>query len=397
MSKQTSKKSSQPVRYDVHRTLSSYGEKSAHTTKGHPKTSTQSVTPVGEAEKSSRFKITPVKVVVTTLLIPLLFLAIIGIWDYRNFAPASQKMFGSSNPFGLIPGELQQTEGATNIMLIGYSADDPGHAGAKLTDSIMIISLNKDKKTGYTLNIPRDLYVKIPDYGSAKINEAYQAGEQQSFSESGYAPGGVGMLQKIIKDDFGVTTHYYAVVNYGAVRELVTAVEGIDVTIDSSDPRGIYDPNFKQEEGGPLQLANGIQHIDGPTALRLTRARGATYGSYGFPQSDFNRTANQQKVFAALKQKITVSRIIDPRINKPLFDAGANNLTTNLTLSELVPLLQALRSVPDGQLKPIVLRAENGNNYLNGYQTPAGQSALVPRAGIYDYSEIKSLIKENQQ
>lgn len=388
-------------RFDVNRTLSSY-QPSAHnpiareTTIDDPtlvendgfETEQQSVA-------SKRWRFSWKKALLITVILAITPLLVIGIWDYRNAAPASEKLFGSSNLLSaLIPGAVANTAGRTNILMIGYSADDPGHAGANLTDSIMIISLDKSDKSGYMLSIPRDLYVKIPDYGSAKINETYQAGERQSFSESGYPDGGIGLLEKVIEDTFGIKTHYAITVNYGAVRSITDALGGINVTIESSDERGIYDPNFKPEEGGPLKLTNGMHRIDGQTALRLTRARGSTAGSYGFPLSDFNRTQNQQKVFAAIKAEVDAAFIIDPRKNKPLFDAAANNIVTDIGIRQVIPLYRTLQSIPETSMQQINLRDNKGTNYLASYRTPSGQSALVPSAGVTDYSEIKALIQE---
>jgi LCP family protein required for cell wall assembly len=325
------------------------------------------------------------------VLTPLL---IVGFWDYRNASSASSKMFGSGNVLSaLLPGSLDKTDDRTNILIIGNSVDDAGHGGAALTDTILVISLKKDNKTGFMLSIPRDLYVKIPDYGSAKINEAYQAGEQQAFHESGFPDGGAGLLSKVIKQNFDLDIHYSVRVSYHAVKDITNALDGITVNIDSSDPRGIYDPNFKPEEGGPLQLTNGSHLIDGQTALRLTRARGSTYGSYGFPQSDFNRTKNQQKVFAAIKSEVTPRLLLDPRENKDFFDAVANNVQTDIGIHEVLPLFLLMHSVPDASMRQVNLSDVDKTNYLASYRTPTGQSALIPRTGINDFSEIQALVK----
>jgi LCP family protein required for cell wall assembly len=325
------------------------------------------------------------------LLTPVL---VIGIWDYRNASAASQKMFGSSNLLmGLLPTGLENSNGRTNILVIGNSVDDNGHGGAALTDTILIISLDKEKKTGFMLSVPRDLYVGIPDYGSAKINEAYQAGEQMKFKESGYQPGGVGLLSKVIKQNFDLDIHYSVTVSYNAVKDITNSLDGITVNIKSTDPRGIYDPNFRPHEGGPLKLTNGSHEIDGQTALRLTRARGSTYGSYGFPRSDFDRTKNQQKVFAAIKSEISPKFVLDPRENKDFFNAVANNVKTDIGLREVLPLYLLMNSVPDPSMKQINLSDVNKKNYLASYGTPSGQSALIPAAGIHNFSEIQALIK----
>lgn len=391
-------------RYDVNRTLTSY-----RPTRGTAQVREAVLDPsrprqgIQDLENTSVEHQAPVKakrkfgwkravlILFVALLTPVL---VIGIWDYRNASAASEKMFGSSNLLmGLLPTGLENTSARTNILVIGNSVDDNGHGGAGLTDTLLIVSLNKEQKTGYMLSVPRDLYVKIPGYGSAKINEAHQAGEQMEFSEAGYQSGGTGLLSKIIKQNFDLDIHYSVTVSYNAVKDITNSLDGITVNIESTDPRGIYDPNFKTEEGGPLQLSNGQHEIDGQTALRLTRARGSTYGSYGFPRSDFDRTKNQQKVFAAIKTEISPKFVLDPRENKDFFNAVANNVQTDIGLREVLPLYLLMNSVPDASMRQINLGDVDKKNYLASYGTSNGQSALIPAAGIHDFSEIQSLLK----
>lgn len=379
------KKPDPPKRYDMHRTIAYPANKSAlrlQATKAKEKT-----------DKKLRF--TRKKTVLLLFAIILTPFLVIGIWDARNFSRASEQLFGSGNLIQLLnTASLKETEtGKVNMLIIGYSADDPGHDGATLTDSIMILSLNKETKTGSMLSIPRDLYVEIPGYGHAKINEAYQDGENGDFMEAGYSRGGIGLLEKIISENFGIEVHYNAIINYGAVRDMVAALDGVTVTIQSSDPRGLYDPNFLPHEGGPLKLANGVQQIDSQTALKLTRARGSTGGSYGFLRSDFNRTEHQRLVLAAIKDKITWKLVLDPRQNGELFDAAARNIKTDLKIDEVLPFYQLLNSVPTEKLQPIGLNNVGGVDLLRSYQTPSGQSALIPAAGIDDFSQIQAVLK----
>lgn len=335
------------------------------------------------------------------LVLALVFLtaAAIAVWDFRNFSSASQKLFGTDNVWEVLrTTQLKSTAGGrTNLLIVGYSADDPGHAGAKLTDSILILSLNKADRTGYMISIPRDLYVQIPGYGPAKINEAYQAGERRKFRQAGYPAGGIGLLQKVINESFGIEAHYYALINYAAVKDIVDALGGINVTINSEDKRGIYDPNFPKDQGGPLKLSNGVHHVDGQTALRLTRARGSVYGSYGFPTSDFNRTQNQQQVLSAIKGKLNWTLVLDPRTNGEIFNAAGNNIVTNVKIGEIVPLYRLFINVPNGNIHPANFRNIEGSNLLTDYTTPYGQSALIPAAGMYDYSQIREAITRLNQ
>lgn len=332
-------------------------------------------------------------ILILLIIIPLL---VIGIWDLRNFSRASQKLFGTSNALSLLATKpLETTEGRTNILLTGYSVDDPGHGGAELTDSILVLSLDQSHKSGYMLSIPRDLYVEIPGYGSAKINEAYQAGEEMAFQEVGYPTGGMGLLEKVVEDHMGLDVHYYALLNYTAVRETVDALGGVTIEVKSDDERGLSDPSIDLETGEPLvNLPNGPATLNGRQALNLTRARGAGGGSYGYALSDFTRTQNQQAVFRGIQNKLSWKLVLDPRTNQKVFDAAANNVKTDVEISEVLPLYRLFTSVPSNEIKTYTLRDINGQNLLTGFTTRLGQSALIPASGVSDFSEIQAAVDQ---
>jgi LCP family protein required for cell wall assembly len=308
----------------------------------------------------------------------------IAVWDIRNISRASRKLFGDSSLVTLLRGgQLQAADnGRVNTLIAGYSADDPGHSGARLTDSIILLSMDPATKTGYVLSIPRDLYVNIPGFGYGKINEAYQ-------------DGGMRLLEKVVSDDFGVQISYTALINYAAVRGIVEALGGITVSINSSDGR-LYDPNKDWTTGGPLvDLANGRHILNGQQALDLTRTRGdpTIYGQpIGFEQSDFQRTADQRLVFAAIKDKLSWKLVLDPRKNSRILDAVADNVKTDVPAAAARPLFGLFNDIPSQQLKSLSLRSLGGVNYLTGYTTVYGQSALIPAAGIDDYSSIRSAL-----
>ena len=319
---------------------------------------------------------------VLALLAVIIF---IGGWDTINISRAAQKTFGSGNIFSaLTPTTLKSSSGRVNVLLVGYSADDPGHSGANLTDSIILLSLSTTKHTGYMLSVPRDLYVDIPGFGHAKINEAYQ-------------DGGMNLLEQVVANDFNTPINYYALFDYAAVRGIVNGLDGIVVNIQSPDPRGLYDPNISPVDGGPLKLANGPQTLDGQTALNLTRARGDSPESYGFPQADFDRTQHQRQVLAAIQQKLSWTLVLNPLKNGKLFSAVGTNIKTDVNVSEARPLLSLFRSVPSSSLQSLNLRALGSKNYLASYTTYNGESALIPAAGLDDFSQIDTALASLSQ
>lgn len=199
------------------------------------------------------------KLLASLAAVVLAFFIIVGVWDAVNISRASSKAFGSGNLLTLLSdSSLKSQNNRVNVLLVGYSIDDPGHPGATLTDSILLLSMSTKNHTGYLLSVPRDLYVKIPGFGYGKINEAYN-------------DGGMNLLEQVVEQDFQTAINYYVLVNYSAVRDTVNALGGVTLVIASPDPRGLYDPNISPVDGGPLKLANGPQKLDGRTALNLTR------------------------------------------------------------------------------------------------------------------------------
>jgi LCP family protein required for cell wall assembly len=314
-----------------------------------------------------------------------------GFIGWKLYANAA-KLAGTNNPFKLFstftPSPLNETNGRVNILLAGYSADDPGHQGADLTDSIMILSVNPTTKSAVVISVPRDLYVNIPGYGYSKINAAYEDGQAEHFSASGYATGGMGLLEETLTQDFGISFNYEALINYTAFKDAVNAVGGVTVAIKSSDPRGLYDPYAN------LNLPNGTVTLNGQQALNLARARGDGYGSYGFTAGDFDRTAHQQQILLALKDKASSAGVIsNPLKIGQLADAVGNNVQTDLSIGQMETLYEDTKGISDANIKTVTLNNYNGHDLLAGYLTADGQDALIPAAGLDDYSQIQSVVQ----
>jgi len=333
------------------------------------------------------------KKIAIILLLPFI---LIGLWLGIKFAYNASKIF-NGNLFGVFSTTRLrgEDEGRVNILVAGNSADDIGHNGATLTDSIMILSIDTQHNTALMLSIPRDLYVQVPGYGHAKINEAYVDGERSQFNETGYAKGGMGLLQKTIRENLGIKTHYYALVNYSAFRDTVNAVGGIDVTIQSTDSRGLYDPSKDWSTGGPLvNLSNGMHHLNGRQALNLARARGDARGSYGYGNSDFTRTSNQRLMLLALKRQILSTGVLaNPAKLSSLADALGKNVKTDFEISEVRRLYDLMKHIDNGNIKSFGLNDINGTNYLASYRTATGQSALIPAPGIDNFSQIQQTLR----
>ena len=325
----------------------------------------------------------------------ILLLLVIGGWLGFKFVSNALKVFHGNVWSVLTITKLRGEDvGRVNILLAGNSADDPGHQGGDLTDSIMIVSIDTKDNTASLLSVPRDLWVSIPGNGHGKINEVYVDGEAQHFNAPGYPSGGMGLLEKVVEQDFGIHINYYALVNYNALRDAVNAVGGVDITIQSSDQRGLYDPSIDYSTHGPLvRLSNGLHHLNGQQALDLARARGDASGSYGFPGSDFDRTEHQRQLLLALKSKaLSAGVLANPASLGSLFDSIGKNIRTDFTLGEARRLYDIGKNISNNNVQSVSLNNANGVNLLVNYAAPNGSSALTPAAGLDNFGQIKAFV-----
>lgn len=275
--------------------------------------------------------------------------------------------------------------GRVNILIAGNSADDAGHNGAQLTDSIMVLSINTRNHTAFMLSVPRDLWVYVPGFGSyQKINAAGEVSMNQ--------------LQQVVQTDLGIPIDYNALVDYGAFRDAVNAVGGINIDIQSPDPRGLYD-SFTH-----LKLPNGEDTLNGQEALNLARARGdGTAGdiSYGFPGTDFTRTMYQRKMAIAITKKaLTAGVLTDPIKISDLVGAIGNNVKTNMNLQDVLRLAQIIKTINLNNIGSYTYPSTTTGTpkaqaLISGYVDPSsGQDALAPTAGVGEYGQLQNYYQQ---
>jgi polyisoprenyl-teichoic acid--peptidoglycan teichoic acid transferase len=350
-------------------------------------------------DKKPRRKWSKKRKIVTTILSILLIIGVVVAVFGASLLGKLNKVF-HGNLFSDASAFLNtqplkgESSGRVNILLAGNSADDVGHDGGNLTDSIMIVSINTKDHTGFMLSIPRDLWVDIPTLGHQKINSAITVSD---FNSPGYPSNGMGQLEQIIQTQLGIPINYYVLIDYAAIRDGVNAVGGITVNIQSSDPRGLYDPSVDYVTRGPLvKLTNGQHTLNGEQALDLARARGDASGSYGFELSDFTRTQNQRMMLTALAQKVKTAGVLTNPIRiSQLFSALSNNVHTDLSLNNVFRLAQITKPMDITNVQSVSYSYTGMNPLLKGHVDPAsGQDALIPSAGVDNFSQLQAYYQQ---
>jgi len=332
-------------------------------------------------------------------LIVLVVLAILSAGGYTayKFVSAGQSIFQGSilNIFKNVPLK-QDSNGRSAVLILGTSEDDPGHEGAYLTDSMLVVSIDQTNKNAYMFSVPRDLYV---NYGTAcfagysgKINGFF------SCSNSGTTPADeqdrLAKTQKLIGDIFGIEIQYGVHVNQTVIKEAVDALGGIDVDVQGSNgASGVLDRNADWRCNYTcyyVKYDNGVYHLDGIHALYLSMARGDAVPTYGLGNSNFDREVNQQKILIAMRDKaLSTGTLTNLGAVTSLIKTLGDNLRTNIQTDEISTIMQVASEIDINDITTISLVGENSvvtTGMVNG------SSVVVPRAGTYEYSDIRDLI-----
>jgi polyisoprenyl-teichoic acid--peptidoglycan teichoic acid transferase len=263
-------------------------------------------------------------------------------------------------------------DGRVNILLLGIGG--PGHDGPYLSDTIMVISIDPATKDVAMLSLPRDMWVPIPGYGSAKINSACAYGESENY------PGGCGALAKAtVETLLDLPIHYYVQADFGAFKKAVDSVGGIDLTVDHA----LYDPEYPcdKNEGlvcGYSQKA-GATHMNGTTALKYARCR------KGNCDDDFGRALRQQKVLVALrKQALTLDTLTNPAKISGLIDSVGDHVKTDMSLPELEHLATLIKDIDTTKIISKVLDTAPDGLLVDDTSLPSRGYVELPRSGSFD-------------
>ncbi|MBW4061406.1 LCP family protein [Candidatus Saccharibacteria bacterium] len=308
----------------------------------------QAVKEPSRKPKRGRFGLI-LKVVIWLLLLTIAAYVVIIVHNVAKISTQPMSLSGLSG----------DSNGRVNILILGEG--DAGHAGAGLTDTIMVMSFDPKTRQIAQISVPRDLRVNIPGYGYSKINAAN-------------AYGGVQLAEQTVSNTLGIPINYYILTNFSGLKSIVDAVGGLDINVKTA----LIDPDYpcddNQYKACGLNIAPGPQHMNGSQVLDYTRCRKGTCGN------DFGRAARQQEVLGLLRQKVLRwQTLANPVQVKALTEAMRTSLTTNLGAVQMAQLGWYWHRAQIHPTIQLVLSTSPG-----GYLTSAsGSSDLLPADGSF--------------
>ena len=188
------------------------------------------------------------------------------------------------------------------VMLVGQ------HQG--LADTIVLVNVNETTQTINMVSLPRDLYVS-----GGKINR--------------YGHFGMPQLKEAVERVSGVAVDHHVAVDMYAFKDVVNAIGGIEVELETA----LVDPSYRTvEEGkvGTLFYPAGKHQLDGTAALRLARSR--------YTSSDFDRSSRQQLLIQAIGQRVRTIGFASVTSATQLINTVLTKLDTSFTTQEAIAL-----------------------------------------------------------
>ena len=230
-------------------------------------------------------------------------------------------------------------EKTTNILLLGNDDIEMG-GGVQRTDSIIIVSVNSDRKTASMMSLPRDLYLYIPGWTMNKINTAVPVK-------------GVGALKEAILYNFGIPIHYYARVNFDGFRDIVDTIGGIDIPVTCAlEDWRLISPELdihEEDNYERFRVEQGFHLMDGDTALWYSRSRKTT--------SDFDRGRRQQQVLRAiLSQGVNAGMV---RKLPELYGIFQDVVETDMDIGRMLQMATIAQDVQSNGIQSLYLAGTN--------------------------------------
>lgn len=189
------------------------------------------------------------------------------------------------------------------------------------SDVNIMACVNPTTKQVLLVSVPRDAYVEIPGitYGEKdKLTHAGMYGIQYSIAA--------------MEEIFDLDISYYVRINFTSLIMMVDALGGIDVESDYAFSTYYKQYNADTDTWTYYEYKKGMNHLDGIYALAFARERMNAAGG------DYQRAKNQQKVIAALLEKIKSPAFLTGYTG--LLSSLEGKMDTNFTSQQLASLVK---------------------------------------------------------
>ncbi|ORU00603.1 Cell envelope-associated transcriptional attenuator LytR-CpsA-Psr [Anaerovibrio sp. JC8] len=221
---------------------------------------------------------------------------------------------------------IETNDKILHIMIMGVDRrnDDVGRS-----DTLMVLTVNKENGKAELMSVPRDTRVKIEGHGYDKINHAY-------------AYGGHKLTRSTVENLLGIPMDYYVLIDLNSFENIIDALDGIDIDVEK---RMYYEDPWDDNGGLVIDLYPGMQHMTGEKAIQYVRFRDG--------EGDIGRIGRQQHFMKAVMTKMLHPSTL-PKLPK-IIEIISKTLETDMPLSEMLSLSKLLPQVREQGLESEML------------------------------------------
>lgn len=313
--------------------------------------------------KKKKSKALKIVLIVLAVIVLLLAILAVGVVIYMRSLLGMVNQVGETNPTvsttaatvpestdatdetaGETPSETEETwpeivstQNVTTFMLVGQD----GRYGeeSKLSDTMIMCTINRETKTLTMTSILRDCYVPLPAYaghgaGRNRINVCYNLGYQWT----GSSKGGMEMLALCVEQNFGIPIDHTIEVDFVAFEKIIDLLGGVEIELTEAEAK------YMTESVGYIgDMEPGLQTLDGLEALAYARIRKID------ANGDFSRTNRQRTVINSLLHKCAQMNLWDlHKLATEILPLITTDMTTDEMsnyIFEFLPMLKGLNIV----------------------------------------------------
>ncbi len=252
-----------------------------------------------------------------------------------------------------------------NVLLMGTN-----HG---MTDTIIVASYDMKAQHVDLISIPRDTYYPRPGHDSPaakKINAIYSSDKM------------IGSASAVSEVLLGMPIHYYAMIDYDGVSNIVDAMGGIPMEI-----------GFHMEYNDPydkpplhIDIPEGYQVLDGEHAIQFLRYR------HGYPEGDIGRVkAQQQFMKSAFKQMLSLQL---PNIAATI----TQNVDSDITLGMVTKLATKAVGLESDSITTYLLpgAADTANGASYWFADTVGTEAMITEIYSIEPDDETQATAENE-
>lgn len=265
----------------------------------------------------------------------------------------------ASNLVSVVKNVLPDWQGTDpiNILLLGIDKRDDEPIAGTRSDTIMLASIDPVTRSAALVSLPRDMWVSIPGC----TTRGGCSGGQQRINVA-HAVGGPELAVQTVATDFGIPIQHYARVDFRGFEQLVDAVGGVVIDVDTpvkDDEYPTADYGYQRIYFGP-----GPQLMDGAHALEYARSRHGT--------NDFARAGRQQKVILSVRNRVLQLNMLSRA--PELIGIAQSSVATDLSPVQMLALAKLVSEIDRDKIANLVIDA----TYVRPFVGADGADLLDP-------------------